>query len=77
MLATAKAMKRSTVLLKPLLVDSDDSAGLKAVCGTVPGGFQADGRQHEYVARRFPIDRDRSLDEINRFVGGVTDSLHA
>ncbi len=37
MLVAAKAMKRSTALLKPLLVDTDDSAGLKAVCGTVQG----------------------------------------
>ncbi len=37
MLVSARAMKKSMALLKPLLVAEDRSSGLKAVCGTVQG----------------------------------------
>ena len=37
MLVAAKAMKRSTALLKPLLTESEGASSLKAVCGTVQG----------------------------------------
>ena len=37
MLVAARAMKRSMALLKPLLIQSDSSSGLRAVCGTVQG----------------------------------------
>ena len=37
MLVSARAMKMSMALLKPLLTDTDDSAGLRAICGTVQG----------------------------------------
>ena len=37
MLVSARAMKKSMALLQPLLIKSDASSGLRAVCGTVQG----------------------------------------
>ncbi len=37
MLVASRAMKKSMALLKPLLTEADNSAGLRAICGTVQG----------------------------------------
>ncbi len=37
MLVSARAMKRSMALLRPLLTQTDSSSSLRAVCGTVQG----------------------------------------